>query len=408
MARTPQGWKLVRKPSGTYHVRFTHERRRYDISTRESSLGPAQKAAALIYAEVVSGRLKRARSGALVKASTELMVIGSDWIEATLKEYAPGSEKIREVYVRHWAASMPTIGEVTTARIGDYQRARLGAVLKRTLRKELSSLGRFLSWCVEQGVIREVPEFPKMPRKALGTPVEGARKRPTKVLEPEAVELILAAANHDPFLVAAWETALRPQSTIAKLRRSDLSPFGLLIRPECSKNGTNRTIPVSPRARAALEAGLPFGAGDRNAMFKAAATRVLGAGHGFTLYDLKHGRLTKWVDEGKPLGGISWVADVSIKTLVATYVHASRKAAEQVVWCTDGAREQNMQETSTEKTVSGSQSVYARGRDASDSPVNSSRVATDRATKPGVVVPLHQNPALPAIVRIALYRRAVS
>jgi len=56
MARTPEGWHVYQDPrSGVHQARFTHEGRRYSVSTGERDPVPAAKEAARIYAEVVSG-----------------------------------------------------------------------------------------------------------------------------------------------------------------------------------------------------------------------------------------------------------------------------------------------------------------------------------------------------------------
>lgn len=345
MGRIEEGWKL-KWPGGEpgkviAHVRFTHNRRRYDLTTGTRDPGEAAKAAARIYSDIVSGRVKRAASGALIHPNTELDVLAAKWLHATRNEMAQGAPAVYRSYIRSWVEVMPTIGSVTTAAIGAYQRGRLGSVIRDTVAKELSGLRRFLGWLVEQGMLRALPEFPVLAEKATGTRAKHGRKRPDYVLSPDEIEAILDEAS-DPFFVVCWETGLRPDSTISRLERRDLTAFGLVIRPEADKSRWGRTIPISDRARAALQAGLPFGfKRARLDAFKDAAELTLGH-RNVTIYDCKHARCTVWVDEGKPLGGISFLTGVSIQTLVDTYVHSSRRAAEEILRGHTGAAAENV------------------------------------------------------------------
>lgn len=103
------------------------------------------------------------------------------------------------------------------------------------------------------------------------------------------------------------------------------------IRAAADKNRLERTIPVSTRARGALERGLPFGAKDRRAGFAGAVRRALGPDRHLTPYDLKHARITAWLNAGEPVGGVAWLTGVSIETLTSRYAHASRQAADQII-----------------------------------------------------------------------------
>jgi integrase len=106
--------------------------------------------------------------------------------------------------------------------------------------------------------------------------------------------------------VFAYETALRP-ATLDLLRWEDVTVAGLHIRAEVDKNRWQRVVPLSERARAALSAigsgkagQLIFGRHDYRTAFGAAAKAALGEARGATVspYDLKHARVTAWLDEG--------------------------------------------------------------------------------------------------------------
>lgn len=405
MARSPEGWRL-KWVNGIAHVRFTHERHRYDISTKAREIGAAKKAAAQIYADVISGRMKRATSGALVKPTTELAVLCEQWLEDVASELAEDSSPVYETYIRHWCEAMPTIGNVTTDRIGDCQRALLKKMTRGSVEKVMTGFRRFLRWAEEKRIIREVPAFPRLAKKAIGTAAAGVRRVPSYVLTEEEVESILAWSKQDPFFVVCWETGLRPVSTLSRLRREDLTPFGLVIRPECDKNGWGRTVPLSARARQALEVGLPFGRKARLKRFKRAAMKALGR-RDVTIYDLKHARITKWVDERKKVTGISFLTGVSAETLFKRYVKPSRRAAEEVLRGNSGAKAKRMAKTPSQIAEDASVGSYT----PTEPKPKVSGPGTEESASPRQPAPhsgaVHRNDSmLPAIVRVALFERA--
>jgi integrase len=348
MARTAEGWKLVWR-RGIASVRFRIQGKRHEVSTRERDPRKAAEAAQQIYADFVSGRVRRAASGALVHPATPLEEICADWIEAILPELGEDTDKTYETYAGHWSSFFGTIGNVTTARIGEYQRARLQSVQRTTVIKERSALLRLLTWCVEQEIIREVPEFPKLARKATGTKHKQARKKPSISLEPAEVDAILAelpewsrSRDGKRFPLRAWfevayETGLRPK-TLMRLLGKDVTAAGLHIRPEADKNRWERVIPLTERAQAALKRIGPlkreepiFGKHDRRASFRGACIRALGEelGNQVTPYDLKHGRVTHLLDAGAPVNGVRFLTGTGVA--LDRYSHPSRRAAERAI-----------------------------------------------------------------------------
>lgn len=341
MARIAEGWKLVWN-RGIARVRFTLGGRRHSVSTRSRDPEQAARIAAKIYADFVSGRVKRSASGALVHPATPLDELCADWLDAIANELGDGTGGTYEVYARHWCAAMPTIGDVTSAGIGEYGRARLGSVTRDTVIKERGGLRRCLTWFVERGILGDVPEFPALPKKATGKRHAQGRRKPVNVFSPAEVEAILAELpdTSRDFCEALYETGLRPRSTLERLVPGDLTEFGLHIRAEADKNRWERTIPVSERARAALQRGLPFGRHDRREGFRNAIKRALGDTRTGTVYDLKHARITAMVDAGCPLGGISYLTGVSIETLTSRYAKPTRRAAEDVMRFLSGPADQ--------------------------------------------------------------------
>jgi integrase len=336
MARRPEGPKLKWPDgivgSGIARVRFTFKARRYDESTGTSDPVEAEDCALRIYADVIQGRVKRVE-GTLVHPGTDLAEVWTKWLAAVSPSLGPKTGRTYEVYGRHICRAMPTVGELTDANLGRYQMARLSVVTRETLVKHEQPAARaFFRWAAREGYLSMMPAWPELPKAAAGVRHAMGRKAPTLVLLPAEVEAIIAAHDEPDFFIVAWETALRPDSTIPRLLPSDLLPGQKLsIRAEVDKVRRARVIPVTERAYAALRRSLPFGERDRLEGFKTAVRRALGRDRDHTIYDLKHARITAWVDEGRPLGGISKLTGVSIETLTKRYAHASDAAAEEII-----------------------------------------------------------------------------
>lgn len=354
MARTAEGWKLVWR-RGVARVRFTHAGGRYEITTGERDPGKAATVAARVYSDVIHGRVKRAEGGTLVHPTTPLEQLISDWLEAIEPELGVGTPGTYTVYGGHWVRHFDTVGQLTDARCADYVRERLRHVQASTVRKELSALRRFLGWLVERRMLALVPDVPSVPRKALGTKQEGRRGQSAELTLAE-VERILAQlpettkhrgagqrAQNLPVrarFVFLFETALRPQSTVAQLRWGDVTAFGLHVRPECDKNRWERTVPLSERARAALDSlprgepgELVFGAHDLREAFESAVARAFGGQPptGVTQYALKHARITAWFEEGATVPAVKFLTGITQTKTLDRYMRASRRAAEQLL-----------------------------------------------------------------------------
>lgn len=347
MARNAEGWKLKLK-RGIFHVRFTHKGERYEVSTRSRDSGEATEVAERIYADVVSGQVKKTSVGKLAHPLMAIEELVASWlanIEVELKGKTPDTYV---VYGRHWKKHFGTLGKLTSSEIGDYQRARLKEVQKTTLIKERSALLRFMVWLEEKGYIVGVPLFPKIGKKVLGTKYVKARRRsvPKLALNPEYVDLFLAAldvrSEKHGFLIRprfAFQhaTALRP-GLIDNLVWDDVLPGNqLLIRGEFDKNGDERIVPLSPRAVQALKdagpkaAGKPiFGRHDyRLHVSRAKAKLPPHVAREFTPYGLKHARVTQWFREGKNELGIQFLTGT--KYALGRYAIASRDAADSIV-----------------------------------------------------------------------------
>jgi len=349
MARIAEGWKLVWR-RGIGRVRFRLQGKREEISTLQRDPLKAAEVAARIYADFVSGRTKRASTGALINPGTPLDELCAEWIADIMPELGDGTDVTYEIYARHWCASMATIGEVTSSGIGDYQRKRLTQVQRATIIKERGGLRRFLEWCEEKEMIRDIPEFPKLKKKSQGVRHKQARSAPQVQLAPaesEAIlrcmpELSLRSRNGKRFpvrarFVFAYETGLRPE-TIDKLVGADVTVSGLHIRPEADKNRWDRVLPLSPVAWAAIKSLGPiardqslFGDHDYRVVFRKACVEALGQERGaqVTPYDLKHARVTHLLEGGASIPGIKFLTGTDVA--LDHYMQPSRRAAEQAI-----------------------------------------------------------------------------
>lgn len=353
MARHAEGWKLVWK-RGIAHVRFRVHGQRQQVTTGQKDSVKAAAVAAQIYADFVSGSVKRGAAGALIHPGTEIVVLCADWIADIMPELGDDTDTTYAVYARHWADHFKTIGTVRTPGIGAYQRQRLRSVQRSTVVKERGALRRFLSWCVEKELLGEVPEFPPLPKKAKGERHKQGRGKPQIELSVADVEAILAACPERSlrtrkgkhfavraYFVACYETALRPDGTVDRLLGKDVTLAGLHIRKECDKNRWERVVPLSVRAREAMTGAKPdepiFGVHDRRVVFRQACIKALGPERGklVTTYDLKHARVTHWVDAGGSPTGIAFMTGT--KAALARYTHPSRRSAEELLGGNMGA-----------------------------------------------------------------------
>lgn len=343
MAKTAQGWRWVVR-RGVRYVRFTHQGRRYDVSTRTRDVAEAQAIAERIYADVVTGRARRVEGGALTHPGASLDELTAKWLVAMQAEVCAETIETYTRYASLWLGEMPTVGSLTAASAANYMRKRLREVQAITVGKELYTLQRFVTWMAEQRFIDLAPDIPRLPKKALGTKRAGVRGRAAE-LQREEVQAVLAAlptlSNGVPvqaYCTVLYETALRPQGTVGRLVWSDVTPFGLHIRSEADKNRWERTVPLSTEARAALDGlpgvrcGLIFGCPDIRDSFDTAVRKALGERReGATPYCLKHARITHWFEDGASIPAVKFLTGITQTATLDRYARASRRAAESLV-----------------------------------------------------------------------------
>lgn len=282
----------------------------------------------------------------------DLEALVREWVESLTGQVKANTA---ELYQLHWTAHLLPFFQNPTAigsdSIAAYSRQRLTKVKRKTLLKERCSLRAFLEWSREVGYLEEAPAIPPLPRRAKGTAYEVRRRGRATRLEPDEARALIAAlprwskpTTGERYPVRArfelmYETALRP-STLDALsvpehyRRGDDC---LIVTEDIDKSAFGRELPLTERARLALEsvapaAGVIFGRHDYRCLLERAAGRVLDPDRArtFTAYDLRHARLTQLAEHGD-LPGVAYVAGHRDVNTTGIYVHPGLRAAKRVL-----------------------------------------------------------------------------
>lgn len=341
------GWRL-RKRGDTYSVRFRVGSERFEIATGARDLVGATRRAEAIYADAIAGRLKE-RTRFRLAADTPLEEVAALWLADMEAEVDAETVGLWKSYVRaHWRQHFGRLVDLTESNMAAYGRARLRAVLAVTARKELSALRRFVRWLAEQEHVSAPPVVPSLAKGAIGTRFEKRRRgQPTEISAEEARAIVAAlperSRKHGHIVrarfVVAYETALRP-ATLDALSVPEHYRRGadaLRIAAEIDKARYGRQVPLSPAARAALDAvcperGLLFGRHDHRDQLERAARRVLDETRAatFTAYDLRHCRLTELAETGNVTGAAYLAGHRRIST-TAIYARPNRAAATRLL-----------------------------------------------------------------------------
>ena len=333
-------------------MRFTHQGRRYDLSTGEREAGAAALRAAVIYADVVAGRLApRAKAGNA--RGPALDALCAEWLESLETSRDKGTVNSYEIYARHWLARFSSLASITTASAEDYAKRRLARVIRRTVAKELSALRSFLAWCYAQGSLGSVPTIHAPPKSAVGHRYLPKRKlEAVELSESEALAIIRALPRTSrkqngrlrrprAYFSVLWETGLRPK-TVGSLSCPEHYSRGaheLTITDDIDKARYGRKLPLTPAARAALDEacpkrGLVFPTTDFRVTLKRAG-EVAGLAPEkvarLTAYDFRHARATDIAQSTGDLPGTAYLLGHRQLTTTNKYLHPSRRAGDRVM-----------------------------------------------------------------------------
>jgi integrase len=279
----------------------------------------------------------------------------SKWLASLETTHDPETIVTYTAYaVRFVAFFDNSLAKVTVARMGDYQRERLGAVTASTLRKERSAFNGFLYWCEEQGVIRaeHLPKWPKLSKKAVGTRSGPQRETPVDVT-PAQVNAFLAElpkwsrprdgvsfAIQARFIVA-YETGLRPAllDELAIPKHWRRGSTEIVIERQHDKARFGRKVPISARCAQALEEtvdalgledGLIFGEHDYRYPVERAAAKV-GLPDEFAPYDLRHARAGHLLDAGAKMRAVAHLLGHRKLTTTDRYLRAQESDARKAL-----------------------------------------------------------------------------
>lgn len=348
--RDSQPWSLRRqRGSRNLFVRFSHDGFRFEESTGTHHPKEAARRAAVIYAEVVSGK-RKPPARLMVDKSTPIDELASLWLADISCDEGPYL-----IYARHWQRYFGKVGNLTRGKIAEYWRHRLGVVLRRTAVKERGPLEDFLDWCTAHKVLSAKLEVPPLPdgrkRQNQGTPFEKRRRvAATELSSKEARQIVLRLPEWSKSkrekrfpvrarFIVALETGLRPK-TLDQLRVPENYEPGasvLTITDSIDKNNFGRQLPLTKEAREALDSvcpaeGVIFGKHDYRYQLQKAAKGVLPEHRSktFTAYDLRHRRLTELATTGN-LPGAAYLAGHLQVTTLNRYAKPERQAADDVL-----------------------------------------------------------------------------
>lgn len=337
MGRPTQGWKL-RKHGRLYAVRFTAHGERYELSTGEADAGRAGQAAALIYARITNERGSTRAARKL--DATDLGKAAAQWLNASLGVY---DETTISTYAGFFRASIAPYfkdsSKLTARNIEAWIHQRLKQVQRESVRKELNAIRAFLRW-----LTGDTPKLPRIPRGAMGTRHKRARRAKAADLSPADIRKLIASLPERSRkglpvrarFIVAYETSLRP-ATLDGLSVPEHYRKGaryLQLPEELDKARQGRPLPLSNAARKALdsvcpESGIIFGKHKFHPYVVRAAKKLLGKKA--SQYDLRHARITHWLEESGNMPGTQYLAGHKLVSTTAKYAHPSLRAAEAVL-----------------------------------------------------------------------------
>ncbi len=142
-----------------------------------------------------------------------------------------------------------------------------------------------------------------------------------------------------PFWEVVWETGLRPV-TVMRLEAGRHYKRGgreLLITKDIDKINYERVLPLTERARAALDRAYPaggegaiFGVHDYDKQLEI-AKRAARTPTRFTKYDVRHSRATDLIARTGDMLGTSYLTGHTQLSTLARYTHARKHDAERVI-----------------------------------------------------------------------------
>ena len=345
MGRSTEGFRITKDSrNGIYKVRFRHGGKRFHLSTGTRNKKDAGIVAARIYAEALSSHRRPSPTARIVGRPFDAVV--ADWLDAIAPPVVSEDtwkydlEFFRKKLIPHFRHTEL----ITEVGVEDYITTRLRSVRRSSVKKELGSLRRFVTWAVKRGELASF-QFPKLPKQAKGT---RQLNRPLIELSREQAEAVIRALpvrtrnGHRPraLFTVFWETGLRLRGVqrLTSPRNYEKGAAVLWITEDVDKNGHHRDLPLTPRARAALDSvvkpkGLLFGAYSYKRTLQAAALEA-----GLSEYEaqyinarsFRHAAVTDMSAHSTELAGVSYLAGHRDAQTTSRYVHPPFEAGKRV------------------------------------------------------------------------------
>ncbi|HEX2874483.1 MAG TPA: site-specific integrase [Polyangiaceae bacterium] len=367
--RKDQAWTLTRKSEEQiWYARFTVAGCVTERSTGSRDDDEADAEAAKLVANARAGELRKDSRAKRRGGATPLKELVTAWLLWLTTTHADKTRKVWEEYGRtHFIPFFGSTEKLTESGCAEYRRVRLGKVLASTVRHELTALRNFVSFCAlpDVGGIPEVFAISGVPKRVTGKAHSVRRRTAADPISPEDTLKIIALlpawggrrgperkdmdrkrsykVNLFPIrarFVFAYETGLRP-STIDRLSVPEHYTKGadvLRITPEIDKSRWGRDVPLTEKARKALDSicpkeGLIFGWHDYRSHIKAAAKQVLKgeAAKRFAGSHLRSAMTTHELEQGKNIIGIQYRVGHKLLSTTSRYVKPSFRAALETV-----------------------------------------------------------------------------
>lgn len=366
MARPTEGFKLVPKPSGIFHVRWTIKGQpRHQESTGERDRGTAEGLAAQAYANALIGRKRPILAPAVVYTGKSLMTdLFAEWIEARTGVHKPSTIKWNMTTAgAHLCPFFERLHDVTADKMVEYALMRAKCVKRHTIRRELSCLGSMITWAAEEKKYLRKEDIPRRPdlkeKRFAGVRSPKCKQRIAKVpIGPEEAHRIIRqlpvtatrASFGDKgrrmlirdFFVVLWETALRPE-TVAAIAYPEHWDGDLTLRitETIDKCQYARVLTLTEAARDALKRAwngkpgvmMPGTLATRWRYFKRAAVAAkVPRGREASCYDFRHGRATEMLETtGNVLGVAFNLGHLDAGTTTRTYATPHERAGRNVM-----------------------------------------------------------------------------
>ena len=367
--RKDQAWTLTRKSTEeVWYARFTVAGRITERSTGTRDDDEADAEAAKLVATARAGELRAVNRAQRRGAAVPLKELVTAWLLWLTTTHADRTREVWEEYGRSYF--IPFFGsteKLTESGCAEYKRMRLGKVLASTVRHELTALRSFVNFCALEDVaaIPEAFTIAGVPKRVTGKAHHVRRRTAADPISPQDVLRIIAALpawggrrgpKREDFerkrgykvklfpirarFMVGYETGLRP-STLDKISVPEHYTRGssvLRITPEIDKARWGRDVPLTAKARKALDSVCPdsgpiFGWHDYRPHIKAAATKVLKgeAAKRFAGSHLRSAMTTHELEQGKSIVGIQYRVGHKLLSTTARYVKPSFRAALETV-----------------------------------------------------------------------------